>query len=206
MLKLQRSASGARSPGSSGRHAPFAWRPSVVRSKALRVCCPKKPDWGLGLVLGDDGGTEVTVFFVAGGKRTLDTTRVELDLVTGAAAQHPILDLAEAATWQHAHHHLYVVELRPEIFAKEGRFAATNSHWRPGNLCVYVGMTGLSPEERLGKHLRGEKDAWFVQRYGQHLLPELFRHFNPLPYDLARAMEPELARQLRERGFGVWQN
>ncbi len=178
----------------------------MVRSKALRVCCPKKPDWGLGLVFGDDGGTEVTVFFVAGGKQTLDTTRVELDLVTGAAAQHPILDLAEAANWQHAHHNLYVVELRPEIFERERRFPEANAHWLPGKLCVYVGMTGLTPEERFRKHLRGEKDAWFVQRYGQHLLPALFRHFNPLPYDLARVMEPELARQLRQQGHGVWQN
>ncbi len=71
---------------------------------------------------------------------------------------------------------------------------------------MYVGMTGLSPEERFQKHLRGEKDAWFVHKYGDRLLPELYRHFNPMPYDLARVMEPELARQLREQGYGVWQN
>jgi hypothetical protein len=31
------------------------------------------PEWGLGHVLADDGGAKVTVFFLAGGKRTLDT-------------------------------------------------------------------------------------------------------------------------------------
>jgi hypothetical protein len=67
-------------------------------------------------------------------------------------------------------------------------------------------MTGLSPEERFQKHLRGEKDAWFVHKYGQRLLPDLYRHFNPMPYELAHVMEPELARQLREQGYGVWQN
>ena len=67
-------------------------------------------------------------------------------------------------------------------------------------------MTGLNPEERLQKHLRGEKDAWFVRKYGQRLLPDLYRHFNPMPYDLARVMEPDLARRLREQGYGVWQN
>ena len=67
-------------------------------------------------------------------------------------------------------------------------------------------MTGLSPEERFQKHLRGEKDARFAQKYGQRLPPNLYRHFNPLPYDLARVMEPELARQRRQRGYGVWQN
>ena len=45
-----------------------------VRPQGLRVCCPKKPDWGVGHVLSDDGGAKVTVFFLGGGKRTLDTT------------------------------------------------------------------------------------------------------------------------------------
>jgi hypothetical protein len=170
------------------------------------VCCPKKPDWGVGHVLSDDGGSKVTVFFLGGGKRTLDTIIAELDLVTGPAAAHPILDLAAQANWRYAHHNLYVVALRSMIFEKERRFFEANPHWLPDKLCVYVGMTGLSPEERLQKHLRGEKDAWFVHNYGQRLLPELYRHFNPMPYDLARLMEPELARQLRGQGYGVWQN
>jgi hypothetical protein len=170
------------------------------------VCCPKQPDWGVGHVLSDDGGATVTAFFLGGGKRTLDTTIAELDLVTGNAAMNAILDVAAQANWQHAHHNLYVVELRPEIFEGEQRFSEKNLHWLPGKLCVYVGMTGLSPEERFQKHLRGEKDAWFVQKYGQRPLPDLYRHFNPMPYDLARVMEPELARQLREQGYGVWQN
>lgn len=176
------------------------------RPQGLRVCCPKRPEWGVGHVLADDGGARVTVFFLGGGKRTLDTTIAELDLVTGNAAVNDILDVAAQANWKHAHHNLYVVELRAEIFETEWRFFEKNPHWLPGQLCVYVGMTGLTPEERFQKHLRGEKDAWFVQKYGQRLLPDLYRHFNPIPYDLARLMEPELARQLGERGFGVWQN
>jgi len=178
----------------------------VSRPKGLRVCCPKKPDWGLGHVLADDGGAKVAVFFLAGGKRMLETTIAELDLVTGKAAMNLILDIAGQVNWQHAHHNLYVVELRPEIFEKEHRFSEANPHWLPGKLCVYVGMTGLTPEERFRKHLQGEKDAWFVRKYGRRLLPDLYRHFNPMPYDLARVMEPELARQLREQGYGVWQN
>jgi hypothetical protein len=177
-----------------------------VRPQGLRVCCPKKPEWGVGHVLSDDGGAKATVFFLSGGKRTLDTTIAELDLVTGNAAVNPILDVAAQANWHHADRNLYVVELRSEIFERERRFSEKNPHWLPGKLCVYVGMTGLTPEERLQNHLRGEKNAWFVQKYGQRLLPNLYRHFNPMPYDLARVMEPELARQLREQGFGVWQN
>lgn len=67
-------------------------------------------------------------------------------------------------------------------------------------------MTGLTPEERLQKHLRGGKDAWFVREYGQRLLPELYKHFNPMPYARAAVMEVELARQLRVQGYGVWEN
>jgi hypothetical protein len=156
--------------------------------------------------LADDGGAKVTAFFLCGGTRTLDTTIAELDLVTGEAAKDPILDVVVRAQWQRAHHSIYVVELRPEIFTNERRFAEANPQWLPGRPCVYVGMTGLTPAERFKKHLRGKKDAWFVQKYGQRLLPDLYRHFNPMPYDLARAMEPELARQLREQGYGVWQN
>jgi hypothetical protein len=129
------------------------------------VCCPKQPDWGLGHVLADDGGAKVTVFFLRGGKHTLDTTIAELELVTGPPATHPILDVAAHTNWQHAHHNLYVIELRPEIFTKEQRFFEANPHWLPGKPCVYVGMTGLSPEGRFQNHLRGEKDAWFVKRY-----------------------------------------
>ena len=87
----------------------------MSRPKGLRVCCPKKPDWGLGHVLADDGGAKVTVF-------------------------------------------------------------------------------------------RGNHSARFVRRDGVRLLAELYRHFNPMPYALGQAMEPELARQLREQGYGVWQN
>jgi hypothetical protein len=160
----------------------------------------------VGQVLSDDGGAKVNVFFLGGGKRTLVTTITELDVVTGNTAKNPILDVAAQANWQHARHNLYVVELRPEIFERERRFSEINPHWLPGRLCVYVGMTGLTPEERFQKHLRGEKDAWSVHRYGQRLLPDLYRYFNPMPYDLATVMEVELARQLREQGFGVWQN
>jgi len=179
----------------------------VSRPQGLRVCCPKKPEWGLGQVLADDGGAKVTVFFLGGGKRTLDTTMAELDLVSSPAATHPILDVATQANWQHAHHNLYVVELKPQIFSVEHKFLEANRGYMPGaKACVYVGMTGLTPEERLREHRNGNHSARFVKKYGTRLLPELYKHFNPMPYELASVMEVELARQLREQGYGVWQN
>lgn len=74
-----------------GRISMSRERFSVAHPKGLRVCCPRKPEWGLGHVLADDGGARVTVFFLAGEKRTLDTTSTELKLVTGPVAGNPTL-------------------------------------------------------------------------------------------------------------------
>ena len=175
--------------------------------EAMRVICPAHMDWGLGQVLSDDGGAKVTAFFLSGGKRTLDTTIAELDLVTGKAASNPILDVAAQANWRNAHHNLYVIELKPDVFVLEAKFPEANPGYMPGALpCVYVGMTGLTPDERFREHQRGNHAARLVKRYGIRLLPQLYQHFNPMPYALATAMEPELARQFREQGYGVWQH
>jgi hypothetical protein len=195
-----------RTPRGGWRSNAIERTSEVSQTDGLRVCLPNRPHWGLGHVLADDGEAKVTVFFSGAGRRTLDTTITELDLVTGEAAVSATLDIAGQVNWQHSHHNLYVVELEPRIFEKERRFSEANPHWLPGKLCVYVGMTGLTPEERLKKHLQGEKGARFVHKYSQRHLPDLYRHFNPLPHDLACVMEPELARQLREQGYGVWQN
>ena len=40
--------------------------------------------------------------------------------------------------------------------------------------------------------------------YGIRLLPELYEHLNPMPYDKALRMEVELADSLRKRGFQVF--
>lgn len=158
----------------------------MSRPKRLRVCCPKKPDWGLGHVLADDGGAKVTVFFLAGGKLTLNTTITELDLVTGEAAKNPILDIAEHANWQNAHHNLYVVELRPAIFKKERRFFEANPHWLPGKLCVYVGITGLTPEAGTGSVHNAAKVAGILHLRWHPVLTwmrtsYLDLHFHPRP-------------------------
>jgi hypothetical protein len=44
----------------------------------------------------------------------------------------------------------------------------------PKRPSVYVGMTGLTPEERFANHKAGIKDASLVKRYGIRLLPELY--------------------------------
>lgn len=102
------------------------------------------------------------------------------------------------------HHCVYVVELdRAVVF--EPRFRKANQNHDPTKPCVYVGMTGLTPEKRFEKHKAGVKANRFVERYGLRLLPEHYAYANPMPYQAARELEVDLAIALREQGYGVWQ-
>ena len=100
---------------------------------------------------------------------------------------------------------IYVVELDPAVMADK-RFAAANPGYIEGKPCVYVGMTGLTPEKRLEQHMTGYKAARLVRKYGVRLKPRLYRSHNPLTHEEAREMEVEKARRLKNRGYGVWQN
>jgi predicted GIY-YIG superfamily endonuclease len=88
------------------------------------------------------------------------------------------------------HHSVYVVFLRnPRGDGKAG---------------YYVGMTGLSPEERFQNHKQGVKAARVVKRFGERLVPRLYAHLNPMPYAKAVSMESMLADSLRKRGYVVY--
>jgi predicted GIY-YIG superfamily endonuclease len=88
------------------------------------------------------------------------------------------------------HHHVYVVYLRnPNGDRKAG---------------YYVGMTGLTPEERFNNHKAGVKAARVVRKYGERLVPHLYAHLNPMPYKKAVEMEAWLADSLRKRGYQVF--
>jgi hypothetical protein len=80
-----------------------------------------------------------------------------------------------------------------------------NTHYLGVRPCVYVGMTGLSPDLRFDKHKAGIQSNKFVRIYGLHLLPALYEAFNPMPYAGAQEMEVELGIALREEGYAVWQ-
>src|SRR5262245_815029 len=100
------------------------------------------------------------------------------------------------------HHSVYVVLLDPAV-GRLGKVRAANPHRSPVKPCVYVGMTGLTPEERFANHRAGIKDASVVRRYGIRLLPELFAHLNPMPFEAAAQMEKDLAEDLRRAGYTV---
>jgi len=102
------------------------------------------------------------------------------------------------------HYSVYVVELASSVLF-EPRFSKANPDYKAGMPCVYVGMTGLSPDVRFDKHKAGIQANRFVTEYGLRLVPRLYEVFNPMPYDAARDMEVELAISLRDEGYGVWQ-
>ena len=102
------------------------------------------------------------------------------------------------------HYHVYVIELSKDVLY-EGRFKKSNPGYVAGKPCVYVGMTGLDPDLRFDKHKAGIQSNRYVQKFGLRLLPELYAAYNPMSYDEARDMEVEVAIDLREAGYGVWQ-
>jgi len=73
-----------------------------------------------------------------------------------------------------------------------------------GKAGYYVGMTGLSPEQRFENHKNGIKSASVVRKFGERLVPKLYAHLNPMPYKRALFMEAALADSLRKRGFAVF--
>jgi len=104
---------------------------------------------------------------------------------------------------QAAHHHnVYVVELSPAV-AKLRQVRLENPRRDPKKPCVYVGLTGLTPEERFANHKQSLKAAGVVTRFGLRLLPELFAHLNPMPFEAAAQMERDLAEDLRQQGYTV---
>ncbi|HYE33453.1 MAG TPA: hypothetical protein VEH27_18665 [Methylomirabilota bacterium] len=102
-----------------------------------------------------------------------------------------------------AAHNVYVIRL-DGVVGDWLKAKKLNPNRNPNLPCVYVGMTGLAPEERFANHKAGVKAAAVVKYHGQKLLPELFAHLNPMPYDVAVVMERELAEDLRAAGYTVF--
>ena len=124
---------------------------------------------------------------------------------TGERSQPPIVTaLTPKRTPKRRHYHVYVIELDRRVL-DEPRFIKANPGYRAGKPCVYVGMTGIDPDVRFDKHKAGIQANRYVQRFGLRLLPEIYEAYNPMAYDAARDMEVELAIDLREGGYGVWQ-
>ena len=100
------------------------------------------------------------------------------------------------------HHNVYVVLLSGAAL-KEISILRSNPKRDPAKPAVYVGLTGLPVDHRFENHKNGYKSARFVRRYGVRLMPELYAHLNPMPFEAAAQMEKDLAEDLRNEGYTV---
>ncbi len=97
---------------------------------------------------------------------------------------------------------VYVV-LLDSAALKRKSFVRENPHHDDAKPCVYVGMTGLTVEERFNNHKRGYKAARIVTEFGLRSMPHLYEHLNPMTRDEAERMEQKLAADLRAEGYTV---
>jgi hypothetical protein len=100
------------------------------------------------------------------------------------------------------HHNVYVVVLSKAAL-KDVSILRRNPNRDLSKPAVYVGLTGLPVDHRFENHKNGYKAARLVRRYGDRLLPELYEHLNPMPYEHAVQMEKDLAEDLRAQGYAV---
>ena len=100
------------------------------------------------------------------------------------------------------HHSVYVILLKQAV-AEHRSILRCNPNRDPAKPCLYVGMTGLPVEHRFENHKNGYKSAWTVKKYGIRLMPELYEHLNPMPFEAAAQMEKDLAEDLRAEGYTV---
>jgi hypothetical protein len=100
------------------------------------------------------------------------------------------------------HHNVYVVLLSKTALTDRS-ILQRNRERDPSKPAVYVGMTGLPVDHRFENHKNGYKSTRLVAKYGIRLLPELYEHLNPMPYEHAVQMEKDLADDLRVQGYAV---
>lgn len=163
------------------------------------------PQWGRGYVIRVTRRS-TDVFFQWGGRRKVQAGE-PLEAATAAGVETELFKLCaglSTRSWSLGHHSIYAVELDPSVW-KNRAFRERNPGGAPSG-CLYVGMTGLTPEERFERHRDGTKSGRFVRTHGLRLRHDLVEGVSRLPYRIAMCMEPKLAAWLRAQGFAVWQN
>ena len=163
------------------------------------------PQWGCGYVIRVKKATS-DVFFQWGGKRRVGSIELlEPGRAAGVDAQlFALCAGVSSRSWARGHHSVYAIELDRAVW-KSRAFRERNPGGASGG-CIYLGVTGLTPEARFERHRTGRQSARFVRTHGLRLRLDLVEGFSRLPYRIAASMEPKLAAWLRAQGFAVWQN
>ena len=97
---------------------------------------------------------------------------------------------------------IYVIKLHSDVRNLPG-VRDDNPKYSPDKDCVYVGMTGRSPELRFQQHRDGIHSSRFPRQFGERLIPELTSGLHNLKKDDAEKIEGKLAEELRRQGYTV---
>lgn len=113
---------------------------------------------------------------------------------------------ASNRSYKHLQRGLYLVELDPCV-ALDPAFQKANPRYLLGQLCFYAGSSSQRPGDRFVEHISGGRNSSRIaHRYGQCLRMDLVPDAGKqMRRDLAIKAEVRLARELRAKGFGVWQ-
>jgi hypothetical protein len=107
---------------------------------------------------------------------------------------------------KHLDRGIYLVELDPRA-ALDPVFLKANPRYLPGLACFYAGSSSQRPEDRFVEHVTGGRNASRIaHRYGQRLRMDLVPDAGKrMTRERAIKAEVRLARELRAKGYGVWQ-
>ena len=98
---------------------------------------------------------------------------------------------------------VYVVLLNPEV-VNTPQIKRRNPKRDPFKPCVYVGLTGLRVDRYFDyRGVEANADTWPPRKFGIRLMPELYEHLNPMPFEKAVHMAEKLAEDLRAEGYTV---
>jgi hypothetical protein len=100
------------------------------------------------------------------------------------------------------HHHVYVVLLDPAV-GKIRKVRAENLKRHPRKPCVYVGMAGLTPQERFANHKAGTKAALNCKVLRTPLPGGIYEHLTSMPNEAAAQMKRGPAEELRRAGYTI---
>ena len=163
------------------------------------------PQWGRGYVIRARKNA-IDVFFRWGGRRRIAAGEpLERSAAHGLEADFfALCGSYSPGSWARGRHSVYAIELDRAAW-KNRAFRERNPGGAAGG-CLYIGVTGLTPEARFARHRAGTQSARLVHAHGVRLRLDLVEGFARLPYRIAVEMEPRLAAWLRAQGFAVWQN
>ena len=97
---------------------------------------------------------------------------------------------------------VYVV-LLAEYVGTLPQMRRRNPKCDPSKPFVYIGLTPLPANRRFDFRRATPEHEWRLHQYGVRLMPQLYKHLNPMTFERALQTARKLAEDLRAKGFGV---